>query len=172
MGVSQGGRDAPHQIAAPPSDGGGVPPGGGLGGASQNRVCLFQTLLGRKPRRIIVIDIPLDRAALTCLPRAPNQEPVALLRSRLLKANVPEAMEPLEVTTRPITAQVLQTFEEAQGESETILVCLFPILGSWPCDGLRWLFRIFLLLGCSDSASCHGCPDLLLFFSIKNTAST
>jgi len=41
------------------------------------------------------------------------QEPVALLRSRMLEANIPEALPAMEVTNRPITAQTLHTFEEA-----------------------------------------------------------
>ena len=54
-------RDPRHRFAAPPSDWGGSHRAGGGGVASQIciggkgcpiRICLFQTLLGRKPRRI------------------------------------------------------------------------------------------------------------------------
>jgi len=41
-----------------------------------------------------------------------TQEPVALLRSRLLEANIPEVLSAMEVKTRPISTQVLQRFEE------------------------------------------------------------
>lgn len=42
-----------------------------------------------------------------------SQEPVALLRSRMLEANIPEVLPAMEVKNRPITAQVFHSFEEA-----------------------------------------------------------
>ena len=42
-----------------------------------------------------------------------SQEPVALLRSRMLEANIPEVWPAMEVKNRPITAQVFHSFEEA-----------------------------------------------------------
>ena len=42
-----------------------------------------------------------------------SQEPVALLRSRMLEANIPEVLPAMEVKSRPITTQVMQGFEEA-----------------------------------------------------------
>lgn len=43
-----------------------------------------------------------------------RQEPVALLRGRLLEADVPEALPAMEVK-KPVTVQILHTFEEALG---------------------------------------------------------
>lgn len=57
----------------------------------------------RKPKKhqFVVLD-SLDEA----------QEPVALLRSKLLEADIPEALAAMEATA-PVTAQVLHSFEEA-----------------------------------------------------------
>ena len=63
-------RDPPrHRFAAPPSDwGGSHRAAGGGGGGGPIRVCLLQTLLGRKPRRITVdrlhaVDIGFDQVS-------------------------------------------------------------------------------------------------------------
>ena len=47
---------------------------------------------------------------------------MALLRSRMLEANIPEALPAMEVTNRPITAQTLHAFEEA-----TVQGCMLQV---------------------------------------------
>ena len=51
-----------------------------------------------------------------------RQEPVALLRGRLLEADVPEALPAMEVK-KPVTVQILHTFEEALGVSVPCRQC-------------------------------------------------
>ena len=67
-----------------------------------------------------------------------TQEPVALLRSRLLEANIPEVLSAMEVKTRPISTQAL--FRGAD------LGC--HVVGGWKSWNV-WNERWCFFLGCA-----------------------